>query len=106
MTENIRNWYLIDLILLIIGSKTPSFRLFLIFPFNKSKPQYFNCLNFSSSDVWDLECATLSLETSSAASCAALDAKIIGIIAKASANSAIANCSFDPYYRISYESND
>lgn len=87
---------LIDLILLTMGYRMPAFRLFLGFPFIKSRPQYFNSSFFSSVSPGYCDAAwrTLSLETSSVASLAAFVAKVLGMTFKASLNSATAVCSF------------
>jgi len=86
-----------DLILLIVGSRTPDYKLFLIFPLIKSNPQFFSCLYFSSEfGSYDFAWADLNFEIKSEASYAALAANTFGMIAKASANSEIASYSLDP----------
>ena len=86
---------LIELILEIIGSKTPALKLFLGFPASKSKPQYLREIFFSSvyPYFWDAVWRVLSFEINSVASLAALTAKVLGIMFKASLNSEIAICS-------------
>ena len=57
---------LIELILEIMGSKTPALRLFLGLPFSKSNPQYFKFNFFSSSyaSFWEAVWRVLSFEMS------------------------------------------
>lgn len=78
--------------LLINGSKIPYSRLFLIFPSTKSNPVYLNYL-FLSSSFYAIKCAFFNLLINSEASFAALVAKTLGIIVKASANADTASYS-------------
>lgn len=86
---------LIELIFDNIGSKTPALKLFLGLPLIRSSPQYFKLVFFSSvsPSFWEAVCKVLSLEISSVASLAALTAKVLGIMFKASLNSEMAICS-------------
>lgn len=74
-----------ELILEIIGSSTPAFKLFLGFPLIKSNPTYFNS-NFLGS-VYPSFCEAvwrvLNLDTNSVASLAALTANVLGIMLSA-----------------------
>ena len=81
------------LILLSIGSRTPFSILFLTFPLTRSKPVCFNLTLSALVEFWAAKCKTFNLETSSVASYAALIARVFGMIAIASAYSAIAVCS-------------
>lgn len=88
---------LIELILEIMGYRIPSFKLFLGFPFSKSNPQCFHVAASGflaiTSGLFDAMWIALSLETSSVASWAAFTAKVLGMMFKASLNSAMAICS-------------
>jgi len=82
----------------IAGSMTPCARLFLTLPFVKSRPEYLRAFFFSSlaSHFWAAFWKTLSLARSSVASFAAFMAKTLGMMQRASENSAMANYSLDP----------
>lgn len=76
---------LMELILEIMGSKTPAFKLFLGFPFIRSKPQNLNSafLGSTSPSFWKAVCRVLSLDINYVASFAAFDANVFGITFKA-----------------------
>lgn len=85
---------LIEFIFDNIGSNTPALKLFLGFPFIKSNPQYLRLIFFSSVSpyFWEAVCKVLNLEISSVASLAALTDKVLGMMLRASLNSAMAIC--------------
>lgn len=91
----------IELILEIMGSSTPAFKLFLGFPFNRSNPQYFKSdfLGSLLPSFWDAVWRALSFEISYVASLAAFVANVFGITFKASLNSDIAICYLLLYWR-------
>jgi hypothetical protein len=84
------------LILEIVGSRTPALRLFLTFPLTRSRPEYFKSFLLSSSLFCDALWKTLSFAIRSVASLAALMASVLGMIWRASENSAIASYSLLP----------
>lgn len=80
----------------IAGSRTPAFRLFLIFPLMRSSPECLSSFFYSSSAFWAALWNTLILAIKSVASLAAFRARVFGMTKRASENSAMANCSLDP----------
>lgn len=85
------------LILLIIGSMTPSLTLSTTLPSYKFNPKYLSCfLGSPFGQVWDRLWNARSLATRSVESLAALVASVLGITSIDAANSAIASCSREP----------
>lgn len=84
----------IEFIFDIIGYNTPAFKLLRGAPLVRSRPQNlsYNRLGSASPSFWEAEWRALSLETSSVASLAALTARVLGRMFKASLNSEIAIC--------------